>query len=188
MKRFAVTTVALALLLCSSVTNAEELKSGLKPGDAVDAFYVTKLAGAEDDGIKVGKNLCYRCKNGPRPQVMVFTRSSDEKIVKLVQKLDKAIADNSGKQLRAFVNFLGEDKASAKQDAEKLAMTSKAKHVPFVLPNEFENGPGNYGLNSKADVTVILAQGGKVKANHAFAKGGEVKVDAVISDLAKILN
>ena len=53
---------------------------------------------------------------------------------------------------------------------------------------EVENGPGNYGLNSKAEVTIILASGLKVKANHAFASASDVAVDAVIADLAKILN
>ena len=69
-----------------------------------------------------------------------------------------------------------------------MAATSKAKNVPFVLPNEFENGPDNYGLNEKAEVTIIMADGGKVKVNHAFAKGKDVKVDSVVKDLKKILN
>ncbi len=188
MKQFTTGVVAIAVLASASFVSAEEVKSGLQAGAFIDAFYVTKLAGADDDQVSVGQNLCYRCKNGARPQVMVFTRSSDEKVVKLVQALDAAITKNSDKQLRAFVNYLGDGKSTAKQNAEKLAKTSKAKSVPFVLPNEFENGPDNYGINAKAEVTVIMAEGGKVKANHAFTSGKEVKVDAVIADLAKILN
>ena len=182
--------VAMVMVLFASVSfvSAEEIKSGLQAGDLIDAFYVTKLAGAEDDGVKTGDNLCYRCKNGGRPQVMVFTRSSDEQVVKLVQKLDAALGENSAKQLRAFVNVMGEDKSAATKDAKKLASASKAKEVPFVVPNEVENGPDNYGLNAKAAVTIIMAEGGKVKANHAFASAADVAVDAVIADLAKILN
>jgi len=184
------TVVAMAMLLCASVSfvSAEEIKSGLQEGAPIGAFDVTKIAGAEDDGLAVDDNLCYRCKNGARPQVMVFTRSSDEQVVKLVQKLDVALGENSSKQLRAFVNVIGEDKASATKEAKKLASSTKAKEVPFVVPNEVENGPGDYGLNEKAAVTVILAQGGKVKASHAFASAKDVSVDAVIADLAKILN
>jgi hypothetical protein len=184
------TVVAMSMVLFASVSfvSAEEIKSGLQAGALIGAFDVTKLAGAEDDGVATGDNLCYRCKNGGRPQVMVFTRSSNEQVVKLVQKLDEALGQNSSKQLRAFVNVLGEDKSSAAKDAKKLAAASKAKAVPFVVPNEFENGPGDYGLNTKAAVTVILAEGGKVKANHAFASAKDVAVDSVIADLAKILN
>ena len=119
---------------------------------------------------------------------MVFTRSTDEKVVKLVQALDAAIPKNKAKQLRAFVNCIGEDKSSAQAGAAKLAEATKAKNVPFVLPNEFANGPDDYGINPKAEVTVILAEGGKVKANYAVASAKELKVEAVIADLAKILN
>ncbi|RCS46403.1 hypothetical protein DTL42_15715 [Bremerella cremea] len=154
----------------------------------IGAFYVTKLAGAEEDGVKVGKNLCYRCKNGGRPQVMVFTRSSDKAVVDLIKQLDAAIPKNEEKQLRAFVNYLGDEKASAKADAEKLAKTSEATNVPFVLPNEFENGPEDYGINPKAEVTIILAKGGKVEANFAASSAKDLKVDEVIADLNKILD
>lgn len=187
MKRLLSGVVAAAIVASVAVVGAEEAKSGLQAGAFIDAFYVTKVAGAADDGVEVGKNLCYRCKNGGRPQVMVFTRSSDPKVVKLVQGLDAAIAKNSGKQLRAFVNYMGEDKSAAKADAEKLAATSKAKNVPFVLPNELENGPDNYGINPKVEVTVIMAEGGKVLANHSAASAKDLKVDAVVADLAKIL-
>jgi len=42
-------------------------------------------------------------------------------------------------------------------------------------------------LNASA-VTVILAEGGKVKASHGFASAKDVAVDKVIADLTKILN
>ncbi len=188
MRNLTVAVVAVALFASASFVSADEVKSGLESGAPIGAFYVTKVDGAKDDGVNNGKNLCYRCKNGGRPQVMVFTRSSDEQVVKLVQKLDAAIDQNSSKQLRAFDNVLAEDKSPASKAAKKLASDSKAKDVPFVVPNEVENGPGNYGLSSKAAVTIILAEGGKVKANHAFASASDVAVDSVIADLSKILN
>ena len=187
MKRFTIAATMTMLLASTTLVCADNEKSGLQVGERIGAFYVTKLAGAEDDGVAVGKNLCYRCKNGGRPQVMVFTRSSDPKVIELVKQLDAAIPQNSDKQLCAFVNYLGESKAAANSDAEKLADTSDAKNVPFVLPNEFENGPEDYGINPDADVTVILAQGGQVKANHAAGTAEELQVDAVIADLSKIL-
>ena len=174
-------------VFAGTVTADEGLKSGPQVGDGVGAFYVTKLCGAEDDGVKEGKNLCYRCKNGRRPQVMVFTRSSDAKVADLVKKLDKAVSDNEDSQLRVFVNFMGDSKDDVRETAEKFAAASKAKNIPFVLPNEFENGPDNYGINKKADITIVMAESSKVKASHAVSKAGELDVDAVIKDLDKIL-
>ena len=72
--------------------------------------------------------------------------------------------------------------------AKKFAAKSKAKNVPFVVPNEFENGPDNYGINAKAEVTVMLASELGVKASHAYTSAKDLNIDTVIGDLEKILN
>ncbi|MDG2223427.1 MAG: hypothetical protein P8L85_18740 [Rubripirellula sp.] len=166
---------------------AEDVKSGPQTGDSLGAFYVTKIAGADEDGIDEGQNLCYRCRNGARPQVIVFTRSTDPKVAELVRKLDKAVEKNESSNLRVFVNLLGEDKEDLAASAKSFAKKSKTSNVPFVVPNEFENGPDNYGINAKADITITLASDLGVKASHAVVNAGDLNVDSVMKDLAKIL-
>ena len=80
-----------AIAATTLVTSADDLKSGLQPGKAIGPFYVTKAAGAKKDGVDVGDNLCYRCKNGRRPQVMVFTRSTDKSVAGLVKQLGSGV-------------------------------------------------------------------------------------------------
>ncbi len=187
MKCFPVLSLMFALACASSLTAGEQIKSGPQVGADLGAFFVTKIAGAESDGIDVGKNLCYRCRNGGRPQVVVFTRSTDPKVVELVQKLDAAIIEHEGEKLRTFVNLLGDDQDDLAATAKAFAEASKTSNVPFVVPNEFENGPDNYGINAKAAVTVVLADGEGVKANHAVADAEDLDVDAVLKDINKIL-
>ena len=184
MKKFASFAVALMLVVGSAV--AAEFKSGLEAGAGIGPFYVTKVAGPED-GVEIGKNLCYRCKNGARPQVMVFSRSSDEKIAGLVKKLDEAIAKNSDKQLCAFVNVLGESVDAANASAKKLAALTTGTKVPVVVPNEFANGPDNYGINPKAELTVIVASKGKVVSSAGFEKDAfcESCLEKVLADVAE---
>ncbi len=186
MKRVVSCFVAVALLM-SSVVVAEDIKSGLEKGANIGPFYVTKCAGAEEDGVDAGKNLCYRCKNGSRPQVMIFTRSTDESVVKLVKAMEEQLKKHEDAQLRAFVNVLGESKDEASDEAKKLAEATKAENVPFVVPNEVENGPEDYGINAKAAVTIIIANESKVVANYAVASAKELDVDAVMSSLEKAL-
>lgn len=192
MKNFLVLGLALALV-SATTASAEKpakkggMKSGLQPGENVGAFYVTKCAGAEYDGVAEGKNLCYRCRNGSKPQVMVFTRSDDPKVAELVKKLDEAVASNEESKLRVFVNVLNEDKDDASDIAKKFVSTTSVKNIPFVVPNENANGPDNYGINPKADVTIVMANEGNVKANYAVANAKKLNVDAVIADLNKIL-
>ncbi|HEV7226455.1 MAG TPA: hypothetical protein VGN42_27365 [Pirellulales bacterium] len=177
-----------ALMLAATALVAAELKSGVQPGEEIGAFDVVKCAGAVDDGVATGDKLCYRCKYGGRPMVMVFTRNTDEKVASLVKKLDAAVAKNADEKLAAFVNLLGEDQEALESQAKKFASKTKAENVPVVVPVEFENGPDNYGLNPKAEVTVILAVGGKVVANHAVS--GELNdktVAAILADVPKLL-
>lgn len=189
-KKFSLLSLGFAVALAfSGVVNAETtVKSGPQAGDSLGAFYVTKVAGAEEDGVDKNANLCYRCRNGRRPQVIVFTRATDGKVAELVAKLDKAVEENSSSKLRVFVNVLGEDKADATDHAKKLASSSKAKNIPFVVPNEFENGPDNYGINAKAEVTITLASELGVRASHAAGSADQLDVASVLGDLKKILN
>ncbi|HQU45264.1 MAG TPA: hypothetical protein PK867_20785 [Pirellulales bacterium] len=77
-------SVGVALMMGVSLVVAAELKSGVQPGDAINPFDVVKCAGSEDDGVGLGDKLCYRCKYGSRPMVMVFSRKSDASLAGLV--------------------------------------------------------------------------------------------------------
>ena len=96
-------------------------------------------------------------------------------------------AKNKDSQLRVFVNVLGDDKEDLASTCKEFVAATKAKNIPFVVPNEFENGPEDYGINAKAEVTVTLAANSSVKASHASAKASDLNVDAIIKDLGKIL-
>jgi hypothetical protein len=181
--------VAVAFLAVAAVAFADELKSGLQPEQPIPAFDVTKVAGAADDGVNTGDTLCYRCKYGKRPMVMIFTRKTDENLAALVKQLDEAVSKNQDKQLKAFVNVMGESPDAAKSAAKEFASKNKFTNVPVVVPVEYSNGPDNYGINPKADVTILVASNGKVTANHTFEKGlsCEACVESVIKDVNKLV-
>ncbi len=171
----------------AATATESHIKSGPKDGDYLGPFTVTKIAGAEEDGVEEGKSLCYRCKNSSRPQVVIFTRSTGPEVAALVSKIDAALAEHEDEQLRCFVNVLGENPEAAAASAKKFAMTSKAKNIPFVVPNEFENGPDDYGINPKAEVTVTFATDGKVTASHGFTSAKDVCLETCMADLAAIV-
>lgn len=179
-----------AVLALGSVAQAEKPAGDecLAKGDSLGAFYVTKSAGAEDDGVEAGKSLCYRCKYSSRPQVIVFTRSTDKKIANLARRLDKAVSEHKEERLAAFVNVLGDDAEKLDAQAKKLAARTKVENIPFVVPNDHKMGPKGYKLSSKSDVTVLLAVDGTIEAAHTFASAEELKINAVIKDIAKIIN
>jgi len=179
-----------ALVAMAAVAVAAELKSGVQVGKFIDPFDVVKCSGGVDDDVSVGDKLCYRCKYGEKPMVIVFARKNDEMLVSLVEKLDAAVEKNADSKLRAFVNLIGESQDELEAEAKKLGKEHKADHVPIVVPVEFSNGPGDYGINPEAEVTVIMAEGGKVKANHAFAAGDLNKdgIKSILDDITKLID
>lgn len=184
---FGLATAAVALV---GVSRADEaLKSGLQVGEELPAYYVVKAAGAPNDGVEEGSDLCYRCKLGNRPVVMVFARKNDEKLATLVKELDKVVAKNSDKKMASFVNLLGKDKEALNSEAKKLIEKSKAENVAVVVPVDNEKGPEAYKINPDADVTVLIYKNGTVEANHALPAGklSEKEVKKIIEDTSKIL-
>ncbi len=162
-------------------------KATLKKGDVVRPFYVTKIAGADEDGVEQGQELCYRCRFGSRPMVMVFARETGGQVPKLIEELDKAVDSNQDSQLRGLVTLMGNDAADVKVEANKVAEKTGAKHVPVVVAKETQTGPENYNLNRKDDVTVVVASESQVVATHVF-KADKIDIATVMKEVKSILN
>lgn len=182
--------LALAVAVMAGTATAGELKSGPQPGDGVGAFHVKKVAGAKEDGVKTGAELCYRCKLGDRPVVMVFARTPDEKLAGLLKALDKQVGKHKEEKLSSFVNLIGKDEKKLGSAGEKLAEEAELENVAVVVPVDQPNGPEDYKINPEADLTVLIYREGKVKQNHAFAKDELEKehVEKILEESAELLN
>ena len=176
-----VTAMVAALVVTAAVASAE-VTSGPQVVESVGAFLVTKVTGNPDDGVADGKTLCYRCRMGNKPVVMVFARSADEKFAKFLTKLEEELEEHADEQLTAFVNMIGTDAESLKKATADFAAKHDFKRIAFVVPEEVENGPEDFKIAPDADLTVVCYKGGTVKANHAVAKGGlnDDMIDAMV--------
>ncbi|HEV2968719.1 MAG TPA: hypothetical protein VGY55_01945 [Pirellulales bacterium] len=186
-------TVAIGILtagIFSTSAVAAEFRSGPQVGDLVGAFQVVKAAGAVDDGVSVGDELCYRCRMGNRPVVMVFARSADDSLAGLVKQLDEVVAANKEKKMGSFVSLLGDKPEELKSVAKSFVAKNKIENIPFVVPEENQTGPSEYSINPKADVTVLIYREGKVAASHALAAGGlnDDEIKKILADTSKVLH
>jgi hypothetical protein len=184
--------MGLAVLFAFAMSvNAAELKSGPQKGAELGAYEVVKVAGNPHDGVKVGEELCYRCKMGNRPMVMVFARKADKNLAQLVKELDKVVTKNEDQKMGAFVTLIGaKEEAKAKAAAEKLVKDADANHVAVVIAKDQPNGPEEYKINPEAEVTVLIYKQGTVAANHALPAGAlnAKAAKQIVSDTSKILN
>lgn len=174
--------MAVALVFGAAIVASAEVTSGPAVGDMVGAFTVTKVTGNPDDGVADGRTLCYRCKMGARPVVMIFARTADEKLAKLLKELDEELEEHADDKLTGFVNMIGSDAESLKKASADFVAKHGIKRLAFVVPEDTKDGPPDLKISPDADLTVICYKGGTVKANHAFAKGGlsDDTIDAVV--------
>src|SRR5437899_2105473 len=161
---------------------ADPLKSGPQVGQEVPGpFHPLNVTGD-----KAGQKNCLYCQNGSNPVAMIFAREVSEPLTKLIKKVDAATAEHSDCQMGSFVVFLSDAEdlsAKLKDVAEKESIKTT------VLSIDNPAGPGSYKVSKDADVTVVLYNQHKVKANYAFKKG-ELKdkdIDVVVADISKIL-
>ncbi len=187
MSRLFLGSVLSAALFCGLASAADKEAECLKQGDPIGAFYVTKVAGAAEDGVPVGEELCYRCKYGSRPMVMVFTRKDNDKVAKFVGQLDKAVGEHKEDQLRGLVTVMGADQSNLKTQASKIAKDSEAANIPVVVAADSENGPESYRLDPASDVTVIVANEGQVIASHSFS-ADNIDAALVMKEVEQMLN
>jgi hypothetical protein len=169
-------------------SSAVEAKSGLQVGDHVPAFMVTKSGGI-DDGVDVNETLCYRCRLGNKPVVMVFARSTGDNLANLVRQIDKTVAKNTDNKMASFVNILGKNADAVAASAKQFAKEHKFKNVAICVPTDQPNGPDGFNISPDADVTVMTYVDGQVKDNKVFGKGGADRkgVQAVVAGTKKIL-
>ena len=117
---------------------------------------------------------------------MIFAREVSGPLTSLVKKIDQATDKHQDQNMGSFVVFLSDDEGLETR-LKELAKKEKLKHTVLAIANKA--GPPGYGLNPKADVTVVLYTNRTVKVNHAYKKGEltEKGVDQILSEVPKIL-
>ena len=160
--------------------------SSLQQGDPVGVFYVTKVAGADDDGVRPGEQLCYRCRYGSSPMIMVFVRRTGGRVTELVKRIDRAVFSNRQRRLKGLVTMMGDSSSAVKAAAGEVAAAADVEHVPVVVAKELRTGPLNYKLPADAEVTVVVAKDSQVVKTHTFTSE-KVDIAAVMSEVEKLL-
>ncbi|MBI5833668.1 MAG: hypothetical protein HZB16_15310 [Armatimonadetes bacterium] len=160
----------------------EPVKSGPQPGQPVPgAFEPLNITGEH-----AGERYCLTCAAGLQPEVMIFARTLSEPLLKLLKRLETAIAKHSKQGLGSFCVFLSEAEGL---DQQLRDAAEKHGLAQVVLAIDAPEGPDGYDLAKEADVTVVLYEQHIVRANHALRAGGldDAAIGRVMADLAKIL-
>src|SRR5258708_3724640 len=179
----------LGLLLGGVLLTAQDAGSGPKEG----AFLPKPFSCYNFNGAHKGKFHCLVCDYALNPVVLIFAREPDEgkdaALNALLKRLDDAANEFKKHQFRAAVVFLSADAQSsatnpAETDPKKLVEEAKNREALYARLAEraagFKGvddavfpapGPKDYGLDAKADVSVVFYNKLRVVASRAFAPG-----------------
>ncbi len=170
-------------LVCPVAATADPCVSGLQPGLRPGPYSSLVSVGPQR-----GTSHCFICETADRPAVIVFARSLNEPLGRLVRGLDRALDTHKTAELRAWVTFLNADQTAFDP---QLVRWSKQEAVRNVSLGVFEDpvGPPSYRLAKDADVTVLLSVKQKVVGNFAFRAGEltDSKVDEILKSLPRLL-
>jgi hypothetical protein len=165
MIRAARVTAVLIAVVGSAGVAGEPVASGLRPGQRPGPYSSLVSVGPER-----GQSHCFICATADRPAVIVFARTLNEPLGKLVRGLDKALTDHKEAELRAWVTFLSDDQTALDPKVVEWSKKHSLRSVPLSV---FEDvvGPPSYLIGGDADVTVLLSVKQKVVRNYAFRAG-----------------
>jgi hypothetical protein len=167
---------------CAVTLAAEPCRSGPQPGQRTGEYTAIISTGTER-----GKSHCYICDAGKQPTVIVFARSLNEPLAKLVEGLDKARDEYKDADLHPWVTFLNVDQNRFDPQVVTWGRKHSIRNVPLGIFEDVE-GPPSYALNREADVTVLLNVKQKVVANFSFREGEltDEKIALVLKEIEKI--
>ncbi len=139
-----------------------KLVSGRAVGERVPQFFVRAVTGP-----LMNKSVCYVCRNGDRPVVMVFLRDLVAGTPELLKQLDRYVDQQRAVGLRGFCVLLSENQRSAISQLQTLSFDNQLS-LPLTVASSQLEAPTSQNLHPEAAVTVVLYQDQTVVATHAF--------------------
>lgn len=147
--------------LSADSESGKSLKSGLNEGEYVPSFYTRAVTGP-----LMNKSVCYVCRNGSRPVVMLLMRRIHPELKPLVKNIDRLVDANRANGLRSFGVLIHEDSIKATSAVQTFAFNNKIA-LPLTIAGDTTTVAGN----KEAAVTVVLYRKRKVVETFAFRPG-----------------
>jgi len=142
----------------------DKIFSGPQTGEKLVSF---KTIGVYGD--QAGKDLDIIKEADGKPTLLIFMHKVTRPGAAVIRALSSYAASRSKDGLKVYVVYLHEDKTKATDFLKTAEKSLGYKGTVSVSPDGVE-GPGKYGLNSKVEITIIVAKEGKVTANFGLVQ------------------
>jgi len=125
-------------------------EAGPKAGSTISPFFVRAVTGPHRN-----RSVCYVCRYGSRPVVMVLVQKVDPRLGQLLTTIDQVIDQNRLAGLRGFGVLVTDQSARAVPILQTIAFDQKV-HMPLTAATTSIAGSGGHNLHPEAATTLIL--------------------------------
>lgn len=159
-----------AFLALFALSTAPSHSQDITTGPAAGASLTPVMAygaGGGHSGPYAGREFDAVKEIGDGPGALLFIHELTRNILPVIRGVDQAGSEYSVMGFKSFTLMLSPDRTAA-ENKLKAANGSLKLRNPIVLNLDGAEGPGNYALNRKAALSLILVNKGKVVRTHAF--------------------
>ncbi|MFN0199215.1 MAG: hypothetical protein ACKVT0_20895 [Planctomycetaceae bacterium] len=135
---------------------------GRSVGNEIPSFYVRAVTGP-----LMNRSVCYVCRNGQRPVVMVLMRKLNPSARDLLVEIDAIINQSRARGLRSFGVLISEEPMKDVSQVQTFAFDGKIE-MPLTVGAPMVAMPSCQNMHPDAEVTVVLYRDRKVVANYEF--------------------
>lgn len=150
-----------------SMSEAEvgALDSGRDIGEYVPTFYSRVVTGP-----LMNRSVCYVCRNGERPVVMVLLRKFDPRCRLLMKNIDRLVEQHRGSGLRSFGVMLSEDPFRSVSGVQTFSFNNRIV-MPMTVAPDAVGASSCQNVHDDTAVTVVLYRRRRVEQRFAFREG-----------------
>lgn len=159
---------AAVMLLCATVVRAD-VESGPLADKDVPALKVFAATGAS-----AGKEIDVPVERAKKTTVYAFVQGDrfSRPMARFLKELDGAMKKR-GDESEIVSIWLSEDVGKTKEFLPRVQMSLKFEASTLAVYEKDKLGPGDWTINSDADLTVVVATGGKIVKSFGFVSVNE---------------
>ena len=171
----------LGLALVSTSVAQNTIYSGPQPGESLPSFKALAV-----NGPHAGREFDFIEEYGESPILLISAHYIDRNVYRILWPCDRYAAERASVGLKTLYVFLAPDKLSGERRMAQV-VKSLSLEVPVAVSLEGLEGPGAYGLNKEAGVTVLVAKDRKVVSNITLIQPGLVDSPKIMNEVAKLV-
>ena len=146
------------------------LESGLDVGDYVPTFYSRVVSGS-----LMNKSVCFVCRSGRRPVVMILMRDIKREYRPLIKNISRLVDMNRGSGMRGFGVMISENPFGSISKVQTFAFNNKIS-MPLTVAPLSVAGPSCQDIHPDAEISVVLYRNREVVKTISF-RAGELTYD-----------